>query len=224
MPPSPLLLFIRHGHAAAPKGFYPDHHEMGLSDLGRRQAADAARDLTGLSIHRLVVSPLPRALQTAHPLAQATTVEIETDERLEERVLRPLYGMSYEQIGTKFGREAAEALAAGNSDTVSLDGVDDLPDYRRRVSACLAEIGSAATGLTVIVAHGGPHDWYLGSLLSGTGGPAMRRWFTLGRCRSSLFRFHAGSTTPSSILGVNLPVYEARRLIEAESRGRWSSN
>lgn len=210
-----LILFMRHGDADTPACTHPDHHCMGLSESGRLQARQAAQDLSGLPVDRLIASPLPRAVETASHLAQAVALPIETDDRLEERVLRPLYGKSYDQIAREYGNEISDALARGDSDAVSIPGVDDLPGYADRVRACRAEIGPAQARLTIIVGHGGPHEWFLGSLLSDSG-LLPRRWFTLGKCRTSLFRFEAGARTPSRILGINLATQEARDLIEQE--------
>lgn len=55
---------MRHGDADTPACTYPDHHCMGLSESGRLQARQAAQDLSGLPVDRLIASPLPRAVNT----------------------------------------------------------------------------------------------------------------------------------------------------------------
>lgn len=59
------LYMVRHGEAAA--GF-DGHHDPGLSELGQRQAAQAADTLAPLGPMTLVSSPLARARETAIPL------------------------------------------------------------------------------------------------------------------------------------------------------------
>ena len=52
-----------------------DESERSLSERGRVQADDLARRLVGYRPSRLFVSPLPRAVQTAEPLAKACGIE-----------------------------------------------------------------------------------------------------------------------------------------------------
>jgi broad specificity phosphatase PhoE len=214
-PGNSYVIFLRHGDAEVPSEVYPDHHRMGLSSLGRQQADRVAESLASLQIDRLVSSPLPRALQTAEPLVQDRPLKIEIEPRLEERVFRPFYGKRYDRIAAEHGREVANAIARGDSDILSLPGVDDLPTYSRRVRTALDAIGSHRVSVTLVVSHGGPHEWYLGSLLSGSC-HFQRRWFALGKCRASVFAFEPGNTDPARIMGVNLEVLDAKRIIEAD--------
>lgn len=71
------LYLVRHGEAAA--GF-DGHHDPGLSDHGRQQAAQAADTLAPLGPMPLVSSPLARARETAAPLETLwdTQARIET--------------------------------------------------------------------------------------------------------------------------------------------------
>jgi len=62
-----FLVLVRHGEAAAGWGDDPD---PGLSDLGRDQAAAAAKDLASLGPLPVVTSPLRRCRETAAPLEE----------------------------------------------------------------------------------------------------------------------------------------------------------
>jgi broad specificity phosphatase PhoE len=64
------IFLVRHGEAAAR---WDESHDPGLSELGRPQAAEAARLLVGQVPPgiRLLSSPLQRARETAAPLAAA---------------------------------------------------------------------------------------------------------------------------------------------------------
>lgn len=208
------IIFLRHGDAALPNGIYPNHDTMGLSPLGRMQASEAARQLAAFRVTRLVASPLQRAQETAFFIWQATGVRIETDVRLSERVFAPLYGLTYKSISERFGEEAARAVFTGDSDNLSMDGVDDIPAYRDRVSSCMAELGDAGYRLTVVIAHGGPHEWYLTSILKLSDAVSSRRSFPLGKCRASVFSFFPGSPKLTRILGINLPVCDCRRFAD----------
>lgn len=60
------LYMVRHGRAVA--GF--DVADPGLDELGRAQAEEASKKLTGCGPVRILTSPLKRARETALPLAR----------------------------------------------------------------------------------------------------------------------------------------------------------
>jgi broad specificity phosphatase PhoE len=72
-PPMDIFL-VRHGEAAAR---WHESDDPGLSELGREQAADAARQLLSRLPQgsRLLTSPMQRARETAAPLAEALGAE-----------------------------------------------------------------------------------------------------------------------------------------------------
>jgi broad specificity phosphatase PhoE len=76
---------MRHGEVHNPDrvlyGRLPGYR---LSDLGVEQAELATKFFTGRPIVYLVASPLERAQQTATPIASATGLSIQSDERLIE--------------------------------------------------------------------------------------------------------------------------------------------
>lgn len=75
------IYIIRH---CAASGQAP---EAELTETGMAQAIELSGFLNELGIERIVSSPYARAVQSIAPLAEALAVEIETDERLKERVL-----------------------------------------------------------------------------------------------------------------------------------------
>jgi broad specificity phosphatase PhoE len=66
------LVLVRHGEAAAGWG---DHHDPGLSETGRAQAASMASALAPLGPLPVIVSPLRRTRETAQPLTEQWKVE-----------------------------------------------------------------------------------------------------------------------------------------------------
>lgn len=69
----PTCLLVRHGHSSANgqgilAGRMPGIH---LTEAGVEQAADLARRFAGISVARVVTSPLERCVETATPLAAA---------------------------------------------------------------------------------------------------------------------------------------------------------
>lgn len=83
--PDVTVHLVRHGRVENPTGVIygrlPGFH---LSELGRRQAEEAAEHLSGSDVALVVASPLERAQQTARAIAARHGLEVETDERLHE--------------------------------------------------------------------------------------------------------------------------------------------
>ena len=82
-----IVHFLRHGESvsnAEPGRDLPDEAGDRLTDRGRAQAAQAARNLGELGIERLWSSPLRRARETAEPIAAELGLEIEIREDLRE--------------------------------------------------------------------------------------------------------------------------------------------
>lgn len=61
--------------------------ESKLTAEGIKQAEKLADFLSSIKVDRIISSPFLRAVETIRPFAQKATIEIETDERLAERVL-----------------------------------------------------------------------------------------------------------------------------------------
>lgn len=77
------IFLVRHGEAAASWGQSSD---PGLSELGARQAEEAAQRLLPLldDSVQLVSSPLARAQETAEPLARVLGLQVEIDDTFRE--------------------------------------------------------------------------------------------------------------------------------------------
>src|SRR5687768_7173665 len=88
MHPELHLFLLRHGQTDSnAAGVVQGHLPVPLNDLGRRQAALLAARLTVASprIGRVISSDLPRAAQTAQPIAAALGLSIEFDAAWRER-------------------------------------------------------------------------------------------------------------------------------------------
>ena len=93
------FLIVRHGETL----WNREHRIQGqrnsvLSDTGARQALAAAQRLRSEAAMRLVSSDLGRTLQTAQPIADATGLALETDERLRERCFGEFEGFTPDQV------------------------------------------------------------------------------------------------------------------------------
>ncbi len=90
-----LVVLVRHGEASAG---WSGEADPGLSDVGRRQAADVAEALADLRPAALVVSPLRRTRETALPVAERFGLAPVVEPRVGE-VVAPAGSDSLEQRG-----------------------------------------------------------------------------------------------------------------------------
>lgn len=84
------MILLRHGQSEFNLHFGATRQDPGivdprLTDLGHTQAADAAQQLLGQGLSRIIVSPYTRALQTARPVAEALGLPIDIDPIVRER-------------------------------------------------------------------------------------------------------------------------------------------
>lgn len=160
--------------------------DVPLNDLGRSQAAKAARHLAALGPAAIYSSDLSRASQTADALARLTGLSVKLDPGLRERAGGEWEGKSdvelrehYADYSTWTSAPAAWAPPGGESGTQVTD----------RTSAALLRIADTAPGgsVTVAVAHGGCLGMGMGRLLGIPDGVRMLgglgncRWAVLGR-------------------------------------------
>lgn len=140
------LLMVRHGETALNVARVLQPADTPLSEAGRRQAALLAARIAALRPAAIVSSPLPRALQTAEAIADATGLPIECMDTLQERNFGDLRGRSYDGLGFDALR-MDEAPPGGES----------AADFRARVTdalARLAERQARLAGPLVVVTHG----------------------------------------------------------------------
>jgi broad specificity phosphatase PhoE len=85
--PATLIHLVRHGEVNNPDGvLYGRLPNFSLSELGHEMASKTAQHLkdSGVSVARLVGSPLQRTLESAKPIAEKFNVPIETEEQIIE--------------------------------------------------------------------------------------------------------------------------------------------
>lgn len=132
-----------------------------LNETGRRQAAELAHRLAGVSFTHIYSSGLRRAQETAAAFAGATPVTALP--ALNERSFGKFEGIYEDQ------RDAALFAEFGKRGTVlddSLDGGESLQSQADRVKAAVRQItASHITGSIAIVAHGGVNPLVLATLL-----------------------------------------------------------
>lgn len=147
-----VVIGVRHGEVHNPGGvIYSGLPGFGLSEAGRRQAADVGEALKDADVTALYASPLDRAMETARLIADATGLEVLPDDRLHEwRHWHQFAGMTWEQLRT----DAREAWDAYRNDPGSVTSGESLTALADRVEAWMDDAGRAhPSGLLVAVTH-----------------------------------------------------------------------
>jgi len=152
----PTILFaVRHGETEWNlTGKQQGHLDSPLTETGVAQANAAAEGLVGRGIEVMYSSDLGRAMRTAETIAVRLGLPVHSDERLRERHLGSMQGMTK----AEFQRECPEEYAAfdsGDPEYQFPDGESARERYERCVLGT-AELASRHPGQTIlVVAHGG---------------------------------------------------------------------
>lgn len=134
----PLVIFMRHGQAEnnVSRTLVGRHIESHLTEQGRQQVMDAARQLKTIPIDKVYASPVIRAIETAKIVCDALGLSHEVDERLYEIELGKLVGMNYEEVTTKYGDLFLRFYAEHDSVLDSF-GVEPFASVKQRVKSLL---------------------------------------------------------------------------------------
>ncbi len=168
---------VRHAETAEPAIFHGAESDVGLSELGRRQAAAAAGWFRELSPTAVVSSGMRRAIDTATPIAAACGVPLEVEPGLHERKVGALCGAAFSMDEGPWP-ETVRQWAAGNT-AYTTPGAESYDDVAARVLAAWDRVVAAHPGgRVVVVAHGVVCKALLLSLLEGWGPTG---WVKFGR-------------------------------------------
>lgn len=124
------VVIIRHGQSRGnAEGRFGGHTDTPLSSRGRRQAEATAKALASEKFSAIYTSDLPRAIQTASPLARLTGVQLETTDALRERSVGVMEGLTFEEAAEKhpeqyralLHRDFEHVLVGGESYRQTLD-------------------------------------------------------------------------------------------------------
>jgi probable phosphoglycerate mutase len=193
------LLLLRHGQTDSNAGgIIQGHLPVPLNDLGHRQARALAGRLREHRprIGRLVSSDLPRAAQTAQPLARALGLEIAFDAGWRERFLGAFQGKTV-------GERRTWSAASGQE---TPPGAESLAEFESRIAAALHRLDAPADGSPLaVVTHGGPIRVILRLLLDGRlpldGDHALDEVPTIHNC--SILRLHRTAAATWQIACIN---------------------
>lgn len=151
----PLVIFMRHGQAEnnINRMLVGRHIESHLTDEGKKQVADTAKQLKSIPIDKVFVSPVIRTIETAQIVCDTIGIEsYQIDERLYEIELGKLVGMNYEEVTTKYGDLFLKFYSEG--DPVLQDfGVETFASVKKRIRSLLDQIIQNNEGNTLMVTH-----------------------------------------------------------------------
>lgn len=205
------ILLWRHGQTSWNlQNRFQGHADIELDDVGRAQAARAARMLRRLRPDRILSSDLCRAQDTAAALASLTGADVIVDPRLRETSYSAWEGMTAQEIDERWPG-ARDAWRAGGDARPGGDG-----ELRVEVGARVAEalrhhVADLGPGqLLVAASHGGAVSSGIQTML----GVPPRYWplvTGLGNCHWSLLEErprggwvleeHNASSLPEPIVG-----------------------
>lgn len=116
------VLLIRHGQSEGnAAGRFGGHTSTPLSAKGREQADRTATALAPETVTAIYTSDLPRAVETAAPLAKLCGLQPETTDAFRERSVGVMEGLTFEEAAERHPEQYA-ALLRRDMDHVLLGG------------------------------------------------------------------------------------------------------
>ena len=168
---------LRHAETATPAIFHGAESNVGLSDLGRRQAIAGGEWFRGHAPTAVVSSAMLRAVDTAAPIAAACGVPHLIEPELHERRVGDLCGVPFAASDGPWS-ETVRQWAAGCT-TYTTAGAESYDEIKARVLAAWDRVVAAHPGgRVVVVAHGVVCKVLLLNLLAGWDATG---WVKLGR-------------------------------------------
>ncbi len=150
MPQTTQVILVRHGQSLGnAEGRFGGHTDTPLSPLGRKQARATALTLAPEKLTALYCSDLPRAIETAEPLAKLSGLQIQPTDAFRERSVGVMEGLTFEEAAAQHP-EQYQALLRRDFDHVLLGG----ESYRQtleRASRKLDEILARNKGGRVVI-------------------------------------------------------------------------
>jgi probable phosphoglycerate mutase len=140
------VLLVRHGQSTwNAEGRWQGQADPPLSELGERQAVDAARAV-GI-VDAIYASDLARASRTAELVAGQLGADVLLDRRLRERHAGPWQGLTRAEI--------AQGWPGFLESGARPPGYESDDEVAARVVPSLHELGAAHDGEVLVVTHGG---------------------------------------------------------------------
>jgi broad specificity phosphatase PhoE len=182
------VVLIRHGQSEGnAAGRFGGHTPTPLSQKGREQAERTARTLAFEGLSAIYTSDLPRAVETASPLARLTGLEMEISDAFRERSVGVMEGLTFEEAAEKHPEQYA-ALLRRDMDHVLLGG----ESYRQLLDRASRKLDEAIeenkNGRIAIFTHTGTICILALHLMGALDAPELKPvWIATANCGISRF-------------------------------------
>lgn len=182
------VILIRHGQSRGnAEGRFGGHSATPLSARGRREAEAVAAALAPSRVNAIYSSDLPRAIETAQPLARATKLKIIANSAFRERHVGGMEGLTFEEAAARHPEDYA-ALIRRDFDHVLLGG----ESYRQMLDRAASALDRAVEenrGRTIaIFSHTGTICVLTLHLMGALDAPQLRPvWLVTANCGISRF-------------------------------------
>lgn len=183
------FLLVRHAESEANAGaYFGSQSDSKLNDKGKLQVAALTAALRDLAIDAVYSSDLSRALDTVSPLAAARNLAVVATDRLRERAMGELTGLSFEQARERYPEMWRELVA--RTPTAAPPGGESHVDLYNRVAAVLDELAERHRGGVVLIgSHGVAINHMLRHLL-GLHDHTLPVWFAVDNASVSRVDLH----------------------------------
>jgi len=182
------VVIIRHGQSQGnAEGRFGGHTDTPLSPRGRKQAQATAKALASENFSAIYSSDLPRAIETASPLARLTGVSLETTEALRERSVGVMEGLTFEEAAEQHP-EQYQALLRRDFEHVLSGG----ESYRQTLDRASRQLDDAIEkhkgGRIALFAHTGTICILILHLLGALDAPDLKPvWIATANCGIARF-------------------------------------
>lgn len=182
------VVIIRHGQSQGnAEGRFGGHTDTPLSPRGRKQAEATASALASERFEAIYSSDLPRAIETASPLAKLTGAPLETTEALRERSVGVMEGLTFEEAAEQHP-EQYQALLRRDFEHVLLGG----ESYRQMLDRASRKLDEAIEqhkgGRIAVFTHTGTICILILHLMGALDAPELKPvWIATANCGIARF-------------------------------------
>ncbi len=186
------VLLIRHGQSQGnAERRFGGHTATPLSELGHRQAEATGLALAREGVTAIYSSDLPRAVQTAEPLARETGLDVEETDALRERSVGLMEGLTFEEAAAAHPAEYA-ALLRRDFEHVLAGG----ESYRQLLDRAAAGLDRAVEqhrgGTLALFSHTGTICILALHLMGALDAPALKPvWLSSSNCGVTRFELRS---------------------------------
>lgn len=152
------LILVRHGETLANRDYrYIGVRDEPMSSLGYTQALQLAQALAMFSLAAVYSSPLQRAYQTAIPIAQQHSLEVQPTDALRECDFGTWEGLTRAEVLARSPKDAYQLQEWERDAELAPPAGESFAAMQRRVCATVEQLARSHLGQTIaLVSHVGP--------------------------------------------------------------------